>query len=179
MSGGPPWIATEFWDFVAKLPADTLKEEPALDRRTEALLKTFLAEEFKLKSHFDQRDEPVYDLTLAKSGAKVKAAEGDRVFAQYKPGGWEFHHFTMDQLANFLYCPSCTREGSNRPVFNETGLDGAYDFTLNWAQTIQSDTNTGPSIFTALEEQLGLKLQAARAPIDFLIIDHAERPEQN
>ena len=180
MSGGPPWMTTDFWDFIAKLPPGTPTEPDPRDRRTEQLLRNFLADEFKLKTHFEQREQPVYELVPAKGGPKIKPSDSAQFSYRGTPGGGaEFHHATMQQLANFLYCPSCYRQAADRPVFNKTGLDGYYDFTLNWTPSnIQTD-NPGPSIYTAIEEQLGLKLQSQKAPIDFLIVDHAERPSQN
>jgi uncharacterized protein (TIGR03435 family) len=71
----------------------------------------------------------------------------------------------------------------DRTVIDETGLTGAYDFHLEWttdlSTTSQSDDTTGPSIFTAVQEQLGLKLQSAKGPIEFLVVDHAEKPSGN
>ena len=87
----------------------------------------------------------------------------------------------MEEFASFLFCPNCFRQAADRPVFDKTGFSGYYDFTLNWSPAnIELDaTDSRPSIFTALEEQLGLKLQPQKAPVDFLVIDQAERPAQN
>ena len=87
----------------------------------------------------------------------------------------------MAELASALYCVACAQQRADRPVIDKTGLDGYFDITLNWTPSnIQSDdAPLGPSILTALEEQLGLKLQPGRAAIDFLVIDSAERPQQN
>ena len=87
----------------------------------------------------------------------------------------------MQEFTGSLFCPNCGRQAADRPVFDKTGLSGYYDLTLNWSPSdIQSGpTALGPSIFTALEEQLGLRLQPGKAAIDFLVIDQAERPAQN
>jgi len=86
----------------------------------------------------------------------------------------------MQQLANFLYCPNCARQAADRAVFDKTGLTGTYDFTLNWSPSNLPEGNLNhASIFTAVQQQPGLKLLPAKAPIDFLVVDHAERPPQN
>lgn len=100
---------------------------------------------------------------------------------RFTSGGIEIRHETMEEFAGFLFCPNCSRQTADRPVFDKTGLVGYYDLTLNWSPSnIQPDaTDSRPSIFTALEEQLGLKLQPQKALVDFLVIDLAERPSQN
>lgn len=181
MSGGPSWVRTDMWDLVAKLPSGVPTDQERLYRATEQMLRNFLADEFKLKTHFEQREQPVYDLVVAKSGPKIKASEGAERSIRFTPMGIEIRHETMQEFVMFLYCPSCARQTADRPVFDKTGLTGYYDFTLNWSPSnIASDTvASGPSIFTALEEQLGLKLEPRKAPVDFLIIDQAERPSLN
>lgn len=180
MSGGPSWIATDFWDFVGKLPPGIPSEQEPLYRRTEQMLRTFLAETFQLKTHFEQREQPVYELVAAKSGPKLLSSGAAQFGFRATSRGVEFRHVTTEQLAKFLYCPGCARQAADRPVFDKTGLTGFYDFTLNWAPSnLPENSVAEASIFTALEEQLGLKLQPQRAPIDFLVIDHAERPRQN
>jgi bla regulator protein BlaR1 len=181
MSGGPSWVTTDLWDFVARLPPGMPAEQERLYRRTEQMLRTFLAEEFKLKTHFEQKEQPVYELMPAKGGVRLKPSAAATSGYRFTPGGIEFQHETMQELAAFLYCPNCPRQTADRPVFDRTGLTGFYDFTLNWSPSnSQRDAaDAGPSIFTAVEEQLGLKLQPQRAQIGFLVIDHAEKPPQN
>jgi uncharacterized protein (TIGR03435 family) len=181
LSGGPSWVRNDMWDLVAKLPAGSPTDQERLYRVTEQMLRTFLAEDFKLKTHFEQREQPIYDLVFAKSNPKLKPSDTAERSFRFTPTGVEIHHETMQEFVMFLYCPNCARQTADRPVFDKTGLTGYYDFTLNWSPlNIASDAvASGPSIFTALEEQLGLKLQPRKAPVDFLIIDQAERPEQN
>jgi bla regulator protein BlaR1 len=181
MSGGPPWATKDLWDLVAKLPAGVPTDQERLYRATEQMLRNFLAEEFRLKTHFVQREQPVYDLVPAKGGPKLKPSEGTEASFRFTSVGIEIHHQTMQEFASSLFCSDCSRQRADRPVFDRTGLSGYYDFTLNWSPSnIQSDATTlGPSIFTALEEQLGLKLQPGKAAVDFLVIDQAERPAQN
>jgi uncharacterized protein (TIGR03435 family) len=179
MSGGPSWATTEFWDVAAKLPTGASTDQERLYRATEQMLRNFLAGEFKLKTHFVKREQPVYNLVPAKNGPKLKPSGGAAASFRFTSTGIEIHHQTMQEFASSLFCPSCGRQLADRLVFDKTGLDGYYDLTLDFSPSnIQSDTS-GPSIFTAVEEQLGLKLQPGKAAIDFLVIDQAERPPQN
>lgn len=179
MSGGPRWATTDMWDLVAKLPAGAPTDQERLYRATEQMLRNFLAGEFRLKTHFVEREQPVYELVPAKGGPKLKPSESAEASGRRTVTGIEQRHSTMQEFASSLYCPNCGRQAADRPVLDKTGLSGYYDITLDWSSSnIQSDT-PGPSIFTALEEQLGLKLQPAKAAIDFLVIDQAERPPQN
>lgn len=182
ISRGPSWATRDPWDLVAKLPTGTPTDQERLYRAAEQMLRTLLAEEFKLKTHFEQREQPVYDLVLAKGGPKLKSSETAERSFRSTASGIEIHHETLQEFASSLFCPDCRRQAADRPVFDKTGLIGYYDFTLNWSSSnIQSDATAplGPSIFTALQEQLGLKLQPQKAVVDFLVIDQAERPSQN
>ncbi len=180
MTGGPSWIGTDFWDFTAKLPPGAPKEQEPLYRATEQMLRTFLAQTFQLQTHFEKRDAPVYDLVLAKGAPKLKPSDSAQFRSRLTPRGVEFQHVTMQQFANFLYCPHCVRQAADRPVFDKTGLTGTYDLTLNWSPSNLPEGNLNdPSIFTAVQEELGLKLLPAKDSIEFLVIDHAERPPQN
>ena len=181
VSGAPAWATKDLWDLVAKLPPGQPSDQERLYRSIEGMLRTFLEEEFKLKTHFVKKEQPVYELVIAKGGPKLKPSEGATDVRRSGPGRMELRHQTMFELASALYCVACAQQRADRPVIDKTGLDGYFDITLNWTPSnVQSDdTPLGPSILTALEEQLGLKLQPAKAPIDFLVIDSAERPQQN
>jgi uncharacterized protein (TIGR03435 family) len=181
VSGGPAWLTSDAWDLAAKLPLNMPTDQERLYRRTELMLRAFLAEEFKLKMHQETKEYPVYALVLAKNGAKLKRSEASQLSVKTGRGRLEFHHQSMSGLTQFLYTRGYSGQAADRPVLDMTGLQGFFDFTLEWTpDRVQSDpTATGPSLFTALEEQLGLKLQAQKAPIEFLVIDHAEKPGVN
>jgi uncharacterized protein (TIGR03435 family) len=182
VAGGPAWLDTERWDLAAKLPPGMPAEQEPLYRKTEQMLRTLLAEEFGLKVHRETRDQPVYALVVAKNGSKLKPSEGGQFALKYANGRLEFHHQSMPGLVAYLsYNPRIPNRPTDRLVIDQTGLDGFFDFTLEWTpDTQQTDPGAnGPSIFTALEEQLGLKLQPQRSPVDFLVIDHAEKPSES
>jgi uncharacterized protein (TIGR03435 family) len=196
--GGPAWIDSERFDVNAKAEGEPT---PAQIR---AMLRPLLAERFRLAVHTDAREVPVYTLTLARTdrriGEKLRqsdpkcAAEAQNYFpgalgfpppcGDYRLGGRSFvsRGMTMDGLARLL------RVVAGRPVLNQTNLDGAFDVELEWssdlglAQLPRDSAGAGElrpdgvSLFTALQEQLGLRLEAARAPVPVLIIDSAEPP---
>jgi len=183
VTGGPGWLDTDRWDLAAKLPPGMPAEQEPLYRKTEQMLRRFLGEEFRLKVHRETRDEPVYALVVARSGApkgsRLKPSEGSQFAVKYAKGRLEFYHQSMAGLVAYLsYNPRIPNRPTDRIVIDQTGLEGFFDFNLEWTPDIpQPDpAATGPSIFTALEEQLGLKLQPQKSRVEFLVIDHAEKP---
>jgi uncharacterized protein (TIGR03435 family) len=169
----------DFYDISAKAEGDA-----ALTRdQARLILQAVLADRFQLKVHREMKDLPVYALNIGKNGPKMKESPPDAKFA----AGFELRPFarmtdrktTMTQFAGFLSVYA------GRPVVNRTGLTGSYDFTLEWnldeireGEPGGADT-TRPSIFTAVQNQLGLKLEPSRAPVEVLVIDHAEKPLEN
>jgi uncharacterized protein (TIGR03435 family) len=218
LSGGPAWIASDRFDIVATIPADATTVQP--------LLRTLLADRFKLTTHTEQRDGPAYALvvsrkdgalgpqihpakadcapsdtsstTVEEKAAKGKTKEaagtataprragGDKPACAFvaAPGKISATGMTMAMLAGSL------AESLKRPVADRTNADGAFELRLTWTPD-QAPTATGknakpqkvdpngPSLFSALQEQLGLKLDATRAPSPVLVIDRAEHPSAN
>jgi len=134
-----------------------------------------LANRFKLAAHLEQREAPIYDLVLAKGGPKLTESSADEHSAmKISMGKIEGRHYSVDWLGFNL------AGQLGRSVANKTGLTSSYDFTLTWDARPEAETaDSGPSIFTAIEEQLGLKLVSARGPVDVLVIDHVERLIEN
>ena len=156
------------------LPADTKEEQLRL------MMQALLADRFKLAIRRERRDCSVYELVPAKGGPKlVASADGKfRFGAPIKRRG----HLEMPgaSMAMFIdYLNSMPAVG--RPVLNKTDLNGPYDITLDWApDSIDAKVgDSGPSIFTAFQEQLGLKLEPGKSSFEFIAIDHVERPTKN
>jgi uncharacterized protein (TIGR03435 family) len=181
ISGGPPWVTKDRWDIAAKLPPGMPEDQEQLWRKTEQMLRTALVDEFGLQTHFEHRELPVYQLVVSKGGPKFKPSVTAEFSSRATTTGMEVSHVTMGEFAEILYCHECKREIADRVVVDRTGLTDYYDLTLNWAPAnVPSDSaNPQPSIFTAVQDQLGLKLEPSKGPVDFLIIDRAERPAQN
>jgi len=168
---GPKWLDSVKLDLVAKFPAS---EPPS---RQMLMLKTLLAERFKLEVRQEVKDIPGYALVIAPGGLKIRHMEG--------PGNGTNIAF-MGHVAGtmpFTQIVESIRSDLRRPVQNMTGLSGYYEFSLTWtpnelaAKNAESGTldDRGPSIFTALQEQLGLKLESRKVPVKIVVVDHVER----
>jgi uncharacterized protein (TIGR03435 family) len=172
---GPDWIDTERFVIVAKASA------PAPQEKLMEMLRTLLAERFKLAFHRETKEIPVYALVVTKNGPKLKEATDDGPSNADGGDNGEliFSRVTMDILAGVLAA------SVDRPVVDETGLKGKYNFALAWAERkrkggpMESASPDAPSVFTALQESLGLKLEPRRAPVEIFVIDHVERPTEN
>jgi uncharacterized protein (TIGR03435 family) len=164
---GPAWLNFEKYDIIAKVPPDTPREQVTL------MLRALLAERFMLTLHREYKDLRVYALVVARGGPKVKpttAAEGSFTF---RSGHIVCKALSMSEFANRLSGPVFKL---GVPVVNLTGLTGIFDFALDWApDDIRVDDPASPSLYTAFQEQLGLKLEASKAPVEVLIVDHVER----
>jgi uncharacterized protein (TIGR03435 family) len=187
LSGGPGWINSEKFDIAAKLD-----EAGASSEQVQKMVQTLLEDRFKLQLHRETKEHPVYMLVPAKSGIKVRTSTADcEALAREDPpgqpsrrqcGAWfrGSDQFTgtkismsafVEDLANLL----------GRPVVDKTGFTSDFDVTLQWSPIEQdtSDAAASPAIFTALQEQLGLKLESGKGPVETLVIDHIEKPDAN
>jgi uncharacterized protein (TIGR03435 family) len=169
---GPSWIGTERYDIVAKVPAEMPRDRVLL------MLQSLLAERFQLRLHRESRDLRVYLLTVARGGAKLKESSRHDGSFSFGPGHIVGTGQSMVDLSDKLSRPFF---GLGAPVIDATGLTGLFDFTLNWTpDNLSAETAPGPSIFAALQEQLGLKLEASKSTLEVLVIDHVERiPREN
>lgn len=147
------------------------------------MLREVLENRFHLKYHYDTRALPGYALVISKKGERLFEASHS---GASDPGAVHTRHgeiigdgVSIAGLARVL------SQQIGRPIADETGLKGAYDLKLDWApemdpnSTATSAVDTGPSIFTAVQEQLGLRLESAKVPVRVLVVDHIERPDQD
>jgi len=170
--GGPGWMETAGWDIDARFPAGS---SPA---QAPQMMQAMLADRFRLATHRETRTMPVYALTVAKSGLKLHEGDGVRGMSA-GPRLIRYGAGTMDELAGQL------SSYLGRHVINRTGLTGRYAIDLSFAPVDLTASagdaaqDLGPSIFQALQEQAGLKLESTKGPVEVLVIDHAEKPEPN
>jgi uncharacterized protein (TIGR03435 family) len=171
---GPGWLATESFDINARFPAETPGDQ------VRQMMQALLAERFHMEAHKETRQLPIYTLTVAKSGPKIHAADDGQGQTSGGPGRLEATRTSMAKLANLLARMLGT------PVTDATGLAGVYDFKLEWApdETLRNSlapepggaaSGGGPSLTTAVEEQLGLKLTGGKGPVEVVVIDRIER----
>ena len=171
---GPAWLESAMFDVVANVPPGATRDQASL------MLQKLLADRFQMKLHRSTRELPVFALVVARNGPKLKASVVDpdapKPRGTFWSGGrkkFEFDRRTMASFAHTLELDVA------RPVIDRTGLKGTYDIRLEFAETkpvfSSADPQT-PELFTALIEQLGLKLESARGPVEVLVIDSVERP---
>jgi uncharacterized protein (TIGR03435 family) len=196
IKGGPAWIYSDRYQLEAKAEG-TPREEVMLG----PMLQTLLEDRFNLKIHRETREIPVYELTVARGGLKMKAVQ---------PGGCTLFDVSLrppprpEQGVNYCRLNIGRMEGRNwivdtqamsidyfsknvlmlytdRPVVDKTGVGGLFDFRLEFAadEAAESNEPAGVSLFTAIQQQLGLKLAAAKGSGYFVVIDSVERPSEN
>jgi uncharacterized protein (TIGR03435 family) len=189
ISGGPAWIDTQGYDIEAKGNGPAVSEEDLMKMtedqqkqfraQMQARVRALLAERFQLKLHRETKELPVYALIVAKGGPKFRASTegpGPRIgfsMSRNAQGKEEItaSRQTMATLVRNLWSQV------GRPVLDKTGLAGNFDFKVAFAVEL-SDTE-GPSVFTAFEEQLGLKLEPQKGPVQVLVIDSVEKASAN
>jgi uncharacterized protein (TIGR03435 family) len=207
--GSPGWIASENYDLQAKVDDSVIEELKKLNPEQlrsarQQMLQSLLADRFKLRVHRETKELPVFSLVISKNGFKLREAKPNETDANGRTGMYisgssgamRGQLVSMASLAQFLY------RQLNRTVLDKTGLTGKYDFTLKWTpdqnqvqsppgvqDTLGSAPNgqpeiaasgaTGPDLFIAIQEQLGLKLVSGKGPVEVIVIDHIERPSGN
>lgn len=175
--GLPSWAETDRYDIAAKGEGDALLTRDSARPMMQALL----AERFQLKFHRGTKDLPVYELVVGKNGPKFKesAPEAQSMLSLSSPGKGAVMTVTKGSMAQ-LALQFSNRNGVDRPVLDKTGLTGGYDYKLAWSEPSATNADADVvSIFTAIQDQLGLKLEKATAPIEILIIDSAAKPSEN
>jgi uncharacterized protein (TIGR03435 family) len=179
IAGAPEWAESQRWN-VEGVP--NVAGRPDM-QQYESLVRKILAERFGLKVHRETRELPVYALTVAKDRPKVVKSKGD-------PNGSLDMHDRINagqrriQVTNGSIADMALilKFYTDRPVVDQTGLSGRYDFQLAWTfdeTRAPTDGSAAPSLFTAVQEQLGLKLEPVKAAADVLVIDKVERPGAN
>jgi uncharacterized protein (TIGR03435 family) len=199
---GPDWINSEMYDIVAKVPPGATKEQCSL------MLQSLLAERFKLQIHREMKDLPTFSLVLAKNGPKLKLhveapqpADPARPPADVSgplktdPDGYPVlspgrhmanvagHNRLRIENKDLVWLVEELSGQLGRPVNDETGLKGQYDFALFWLSEsflATAGRDRGPDLIAAVQEQLGLKLEEKKGPVELIVIDHVEKtPTEN
>jgi len=190
--GVPGWAKTERFDVEARVsPADVDEYKKLTVEQRQQMMQTLLAGRFALRAHRETKEQPVYLLVVGKNGSKL---------AEAKPGEDESMKRSRDQLKGtgvvMSQVVSVLTQTAGRTVIDKTGLAGRYDFSMHWmpdeegvpmqkvADSAQPANealpeSSEPSIFTAVQEQLGLRLEPGKGPVECLVIDHIEQPSEN
>jgi uncharacterized protein (TIGR03435 family) len=173
VAGGPDWLNVDRYDIDAKSGTPGRIGKEALKE----LLQSLLADRFALRVHWETREQPAYALMTGKNGAKL-TENHDAAFTTLNSS----HGFgnvrvygtkvTMTQLAGYI------GDEIGRIVVDKTDLSGGYDLTLEWDPEPSADSSR-PSIFAALQEQLGLRLESRKAPVQVLVVDSVQKASEN
>ena len=185
ISGGPQWLESELFDVLAEPDGEG---QPSNQQWT-IMVQKLLTDRFKLAFHREKKEMSVFTLALAKGGPKLTpSADDPNGFPSFasRLGNVVARNANMDDFAGLM------QYGLDRPVLNQTGLTGKFDFDLNWTPDdfqlavrgikpppIVDPDKAPPNQYIAIQEQLGLKLESTKAPADVLVIDHVEEPSPN
>ena len=186
LTGGPGWMESEKYDISAKPDLPGMPSGPQL----KTMVQKLLAERFQLTFHRDKKELSVYALTVVKSGPKLTKSEATASlpgFGGRGPGSIGVRNATMAEFADFLQ-----NRLVERPVVDQTALSGRYDFAFKWTPDPSASAALGgnpaappaadsdaPDLFGALVQQLGLKLESTKAPVEVVVIDKVEKPSEN
>jgi uncharacterized protein (TIGR03435 family) len=173
--GAPAWIDSDRFDIEGKYEEDPATSPAESAKRHKLRLQALLAGRFQFQIHRETKEWPSYILVVGKKGPKLTPSEANYSL-RGGPGRLQCKAVTMDSLAGNLALRL------RRPVVNQTGLAGKFDFTLDFepeGTAISGAEATKPSLFTAVQDQLGLKLEPAKTPVELLVVDHVERPSAN
>jgi uncharacterized protein (TIGR03435 family) len=171
LPGAPQWVFFERYDVVATMPGSPSRAEQ------QQMLQALLADRFKLQVHYEKQDRPVYALTVARPGRLGGGLRpSTRDCAVKESGcGMSLGGGVLRATGQPLSIINSAGRPDGRIIVDKTGLPGLYDFTLRYSLQPGPNDDT-PSIFTAVEEQLGLKLVTDTAPLDVVVVDRIERP---
>ena len=173
VADGPAWLDVDRFEIDAKAEQPT--EDDGL---MNAMLGTLLADRFKLVFHRETRPIEAFLLEVTKNGPKLEKASGGDSTTHTSNDGRRVS-VTATNLGMDAFATVLSRR-VDMPVVNRTGLEGLFNVKLEWApESSQREPDPGPSLFTAIQEQLGLRLRAGKAPVEVLVVDHAEKPGEN
>jgi uncharacterized protein (TIGR03435 family) len=179
----PGSIESALFDVIAKMTdPDLVAVKKLTDEQRRAMLRPFLLQRFQLKTHVETKTLPVYELVVVPGGPKFKPTAEDKKHGRSMSINGNNGGIVM--TASDIPMMELSKKLENfaqRTVIDKTGLAGSYDFTLKWSRDGGSEAHpdAAPVIFTALPEQLGLKLQPAKGPVETLAVDHVAMPSEN
>ena len=174
----PAWVAHDRFDITG---VPDIAGSPDL-KQYQMMVQKLLKDRFHFRFRREERRLPVYSITVARSGAKIVKSAGDPNGVPdqtgYGKGNTQVMKFTNNSMSDLALG---MQSFLDKPVIDNTGLKGRYDFTLTWTPelTAESDSASAPGVFTAFQDQLGLKLQPTKEPIEALVVEHLERPSEN
>jgi bla regulator protein blaR1 len=180
--GGPDWVNTAAFDIQARAAEGAVPKstEPFDINKPDTLalmVQSLLEERFQLKVRHEAREMSVYILSVGKDGAKLKAPAAETGSTNTNVSNGKTHVVGKGSPVGTL--AQIIGRQLRRPVIDKTNLTGPFDFELDWVNPNAPTDEVGPSVFTALQEQVGLKLESAKAPVEVLMIESIQKPSEN
>src|SRR5215470_1535854 len=186
ISGAPAWVESDKFDIRGKPEGGGQPNPPQFKK----MLQKLLADRFRLALHHDKKQLAVYALIVGKNGPKLTRSEAASPIPNliFRAGNWPVQNATMEEFAGVM------QAHLDRPVVDQTGLKGRFDFQLKWTPDETPFASRGgpgeppkppeganslPDLFTAIQQQLGLKLESTKAQVDVLVVDKVEKPSEN
>jgi len=181
--GGPAWIDDDRFNITGVIEGT----EPPTDRQWRVAVQKLLMDRFRIQLHHESREMSAYALVVARGGAKLKKSDGKYPTRTGFGGAIGQTMFGSGQNVTIpQFFGEVQRLAVDRPIVDQTGLTGTFDITLQFTREdigslgmTQLPDNAAPNLFDALQEQLGLKLEGMKAPVDVMVIDHAEKPSED
>jgi uncharacterized protein (TIGR03435 family) len=174
-----PIVYETYYNIVAKAEGDGTPTRGEFRQ----MLQMLLDQRFNLKFHYAMKEMPVYALVVGKNGPKFKESAPDAAFSGYHGVNGRNQNMTLVKATMEILADDISGSFAiDRPIVNETGLTGTYDIKLEATPEGRLTRSSEPgdiSVFTAVQEQLGLKLESAKRPVKVLVVDHVERPSEN
>jgi uncharacterized protein (TIGR03435 family) len=175
-------VSSAHFDINAKVLApDGGAPRKLTDTEMEAMIIALLADRFHLKAHLEPKTLAVYDLIVNRGGPKIKLSQDEIKDSSWNLNFQDTNKILSGKAMSMSDLAAALADDVHREVINKTNLDGRSDITLKWSDDVAAEQG-GPnvvSIFTAIQEQLGLKLQSSKGPVQTLVVDHAEMPSEN
>lgn len=184
LSGGPGWMDSDRYDIVARPSAEDAAAEPTMysfnqgaQDRLHQRVQALLAERFKLAVHSETREMPILALVAAKGGPHLEEAKGPGPSIQGRSG-----QLTCKKVSMKMFAERTLAQRLGRNVVDKTGVAGEFDFEIKYVEDRGAAATadvSGPDFLTAMQEQLGLKLESQKGPVQIVIVDHAEKASAN
>ena len=192
LSGGPDWINSDKYAINAKIPDSIAAEwqKKYNEEEMRAMVRSLLVGRFALEVSHQTKVLPVFAVVVAKGGPKISPSKDDGTHGGSNGHGKEYVEtlqITDEPISRLIEILSRQPDVQGRKVVDETGLTAIYSYTLEWteqrpigeADTADTPDSSAPSLWDALQQQLGLKLESKKAPLDTIVVDHIEKPTPN
>jgi uncharacterized protein (TIGR03435 family) len=178
ITGAPKWISDELFDIEATPDALLAREPNNGNKQVRLMLQALIGERFHMATHFELRELPAYVLTVDKRGLRLRKSAPEHMQHVELTSNGGLKKFTFASAPSSSIARDLSRQ-LRQTVVDRTGLQGEFDGAVEWSADLSDIDSDGPSLFTALREQLGLRLEEEKTPVEVLVIDSVQKPDAN